>query len=793
MFNKYNRLSNFFFFYFILFFGLLPVNTFAQLVTNGNFEISDTGIVDSSDVEGWLIEVAEEINPLPIFEIVSDSVKEGNRALKISVQGLGTNEWDIQAIADSIPVEHADTYNYSVWAKAKDSGAKVNFTVGDYSYSEIKAIRPANLTTQWQEYTMQFTINGTIDHVRAPIHFNYEENSGNDIYIDNLQIFSVNFGKTPVIVEAESGTIGSKFSVQQDGDITYVTTDTNHTGSAAPGDTNIIITYQVEFKDSGSYNLFVRLRVGSGTYNDDSFFYGNGFGEKNDTAGADWIFVNGLATAGFSDSSDFVDDQGAIGSEVWKWVNLTKNAYDGETGSSFYVSIDSLSKTFQIGSREDGLDIDKIAFGKSDLYYTVKDLDNGLPGSVTLDDTISVYQGPPLAEGQAKFLGCCYGSITDTVFANYWTQLTPENGGKWGSVAGSSDTSNWNWSALDLAYNYAKENDLIFKDHTLIWGQQQPYWINSLDSAEQISYIETWIEMVGERYPEMDMIDVVNEPLHAPPSYIEALGGNGETGWDWVIKSFELAKDYLPPNTKLLINDYNIINSSSSTSNYLQIINLLKDRELIDGIGVQGHRFELENTDSTILKNNLDSLAATGLPIYISEMDLGNINDTGEPNDAQQLQLYESIFPILWEHPGVKGITLWGYREYRTWQETCFLVRDDGTWRPALDWLAQYLEGSGINEPVSVFTANYRLKQNYPNPFNKSTRIDFEIPEESFVSLKVYNILGQEVAVLTGKKFSAGAHSVTFEASNLAGGMYFYKIKARDTDFAETKKMILIR
>jgi endo-1,4-beta-xylanase len=404
---------------------------------------------------------------------------------------------------------------------------------------------------------------------------------------------------------------------------------------------------------------------------------------------------------------------------------------------------------------------------------------------------ISVYEGPPLAEGQSKFLGCCYGSMTDTFFASYWTQLTPENAGKWGSVAGSSDTSNWNWSALDFAYNYAKENDLIFKDHTLIWGNQQPYWINSLDSAEQISYIETWIRLVGEKYPEMDMIDVVNEPLHAPPSYREALGGDGETGWDWVIQSFELAKEYLSPNTKLLINDYNIINSNSNTNSYLQIINLLKDRGLIDGIGVQGHRFELENTDTTTLKNNLDNLAATGLPVYISEMDLGNINDTGEPDDDLQLQLYESIFPLLWEHPGVKGITLWGYLEGRTWQRTCFLVRDDGTWRPALEWLAQYLYDSGIDEPLSALTPDYKLEQNYPNPFNRATRIDFEIPEETFVSLKVYNLLGQEVAVLAEKEFSAGSHSVTFEASHLVNGMYFYTL--RTGDFADTKKMFTIR
>ena len=104
-------------------------------------------------------------------------------------------------------------------------------------------------------------------------------------------------------------------------------------------------------------------------------------------------------------------------------------------------------------------------------------------------------------------------------------------------------------------------------------------------------------------------------------NYKNALGGKGVTGWDWVIKSFELARKYIP-NAKLLINDYGIINDNSATTSYIQIINLLKDRGLIDGIGVQGHRFALESANTTTLKNNLDRLAATGLPIYISEFDL---------------------------------------------------------------------------------------------------------------------------------------------------------------------------
>ena len=82
-------------------------------------------------------------------------------------------------------------------AKAAKAGAQVNFTVGNYSYSEYKAIRPATLTTQWQKYTMTFTVTDNQTIIRAPIHFNYAADTSNAIYVDNLQIVDINAGKLP--------------------------------------------------------------------------------------------------------------------------------------------------------------------------------------------------------------------------------------------------------------------------------------------------------------------------------------------------------------------------------------------------------------------------------------------------------------------------------------------------------------------------------------------------------------------------------------------------------------------
>jgi endo-1,4-beta-xylanase len=84
-------------------------------------------------------------------------------------------------------------------------------------------------------------------------------------------------------------------------------------------------------------------------------------------------------------------------------------------------------------------------------------------------------------------------------------------------------------------------------------------------------------------------------------------------------------------------------------------------------------------------------LAATGLPVYLSEINMGNKKNEGDPNDAEQLELYQTIFLILWEHPGVAGITFRGYAEGKRWKQRCHLVRSYGTWRPAMIWLAEYL------------------------------------------------------------------------------------------------------
>jgi len=99
---------------------------------------------------------------------------------------------------------------------------------------------------------------------------------------------------------------------------------------------------------------------------------------------------------------------------------------------------------------------------------------------------------------------------------------------------------------------------------------------------------------------------------------------------------------------------------------------------------------------------------------------------------------------------------------------------------------------SDIDEQSEIITPQkYHLSQNYPNPFNPSTTINFSIPKAEFVTLKIFNALGQEVTTLVSNKLSSGSHKYIWDASDLASGIYYYKLEAGE--YTQTRKLVLIK
>ena len=532
--------------------------------------------------------------------------------------------------------------------------------------------------------------------------------------------FPLSAQNAPVTVEAEAGvSAGPAATGATTGDwatrtaaaVTYVTSLSDVAayasvgGGSFPATAARVLSYTVTFPGPGTYDLYARVRIGSGGASDDSFFQPTSLGSKSPTTTGDWQSKNNVFNVGYTDASpsQIVDGGGSGSTGVWKWVNISKFSPFGDPVYSYTVTASNLTQTLQIGAREDGMDFDKFVFGQSGYYFTVANLNAGAQGSATPPVTF-VPTGTPLATGKPKYLGCAYSSQQAPYFGVYWNAVTPENGGKWGSVESTRGT--YNWADLDAAYAQATSTGGVFRMHTLIWGAQQPSWIYNLSDADQLAAIKAWFAAVANRYPKIDFIDVVNEPFRTPPTgfvtvgsattpagsvdpngghYLNALGGTGTTGYDWIITAFTLARQYFP-NAKLMINEYSVENSTTAATTYATIINLLKARGLLDGVGIQGHAFSTAGSSAATITANLNILAATNLPLYITEYDSDGLND------AVQLAEYQRVFPLFWEHPAVRGITLWGYRvgHWRTAQGA-YLANADNTERQALTWLRTYI------------------------------------------------------------------------------------------------------
>jgi endo-1,4-beta-xylanase len=264
-------------------------------------------------------------------------------------------------------------------------------------------------------------------------------------------------------------------------------------------------------------------------------------------------------------------------------------------------------------------------------------------------------------------------------FVKYWDQITPENEGKWGSVQPSQGT--FNWSALDKIYAYAKTNNVVFKQHNFVWGSQQPGWVN--DGNAQTA-VQAWMKAFCDRYPETKLIDVVNEPPpHTTPAYIGGMGGTGASGFDWIVNAFKWARAACP-NAILILNDYNNIEYGNDNSHFIDIVTKIKAAGApIDAIGAQAH--DAYKLSTSTVKGFIDKLAATGLPVYITEYDIGVADDN------MQKAIMQDQITMYYNHPNVKGITLWGYIVGSTWRANTGIQQPDGTMRPAMSWLMTFL------------------------------------------------------------------------------------------------------
>jgi len=295
-------------------------------------------------------------------------------------------------------------------------------------------------------------------------------------------------------------------------------------------------------------------------------------------------------------------------------------------------------------------------------------------------------------------------------FYELWNQITCENESKWQSVEGSS-RGNFNWGC-DNAFKYAKQHNFTYKFHALVWGSQYPTWIESLSYADRNAAIVEWYDAVQEKYPDLPMIDVVNEAVEGHQSgthYMkEALGGGGKTGYDWLIKAFDMAYERWP-NTILIYNDFNTF--QWNTDQFIDLVRTLRDAGApIDAYGCQSH--DLTDCDFNKFEQSETKLQnALKMPMYSTEYDIGT------DNDNLQLQRYKEQIPYMWEKPYCAGITLWGYVYGATWTTNGNSgLYKNGAERPAMTWLKKYMASDEAKNAVSPFPGMKKEASIYIRP-----------------------------------------------------------------------------
>lgn len=324
-----------------------------------------------------------------------------------------------------------------------------------------------------------------------------------------------------------------------------------------------------------------------------------------------------------------------------------------------------------------------------------------------------------LNQNPCKFLGniTTNGQIQPNVgglrYEALWDQLTCENESKWGSIVNCKVSSaqegvqKWNWTSSDAHYKWCKENGVLFKFHCLLWTSQWPYCLENCSATELKQQVEYWMDAVAIKYPDLSIIDVVNEAIrghaegeeqgHSCANFKKLLSqalGNSSDPYDykWIAEAFRMARERFP-NAVLIYNDYNTF--TWQKNDFIDLVaSLVKQGAPIDAYGHQSHDLDdyyknnqITNFGNTLkeIHNSITQKAGKELLCYITEFDISQ----GDDNTYETIM--KNTFKPMWEADYVAGITIWGFVNGATWRSNTGLVTSTGADRSGMKWLKSYM------------------------------------------------------------------------------------------------------
>lgn len=206
------------------------------------------------------------------------------------------------------------------------------------------------------------------------------------------------------------------------------------------------------------------------------------------------------------------------------------------------------------------------------------------------------------------------------------------------------------------------------------------------------------------------------------------------------------------------------------------------------GVAALHHSSEALIEGDSLKRVSLTSNTATKTISDIYSTALQGIAITADDKYAFVVGSFEKVVVDLASNTVIQTFTAGGTSVATMSDGSRFFVTDsyNGTTR-----VYKKLNPSGVEDDRNPVPLAFALQQNYPNPFNPSTNISFTLPSKTFVLLKVFNLLGEEVAILVNEELLPGTHLHQWNAGGIPSGVYFYRLQAGN--FVETKKLVLLR
>lgn len=281
--------------------------------------------------------------------------------------------------------------------------------------------------------------------------------------------------------------------------------------------------------------------------------------------------------------------------------------------------------------------------------------------------------------------GLVYGAATGgavlgeadfaSTFAREAGLLVPENDAKWAQLRPSEDI--FDFTLLDQLVAFAGAHRQAFRGHTLVWHRYMPKWVTrAIAAGRGTELLARHITTVVGRYcGRAQSWDVVNEAVDAESRRADKLR---ETPWlrtlgpDYISRAFDLARR-ADPTTKLVYNDYGLeysyVGGAAKREAVLELLRKLRERGLVDGLGIEGHLAVDETLDARMIRAFIRDAGTLGLEVYISELDVNDRSIQGDDasrDDAIAAHLESFLTPVLSE-PAVKKVITWGLSTRYSW------------------------------------------------------------------------------------------------------------------------------